>query len=131
MRNRNTSRRSIKDSIELISTIKGRRLTKKEIGAITPAVLQNYSNDHDLLTTVNTTVKNIEVTVNKLNDNTVTKAEHKELITELNDHEKRIRDNTTDVSEVKTQISTWGKMILIIIPAVQIAVVIILHFWTK
>ena len=35
MRNRNTSRRSIKDSIELISTIKGRRLTKKEIGAIT------------------------------------------------------------------------------------------------
>ena len=105
--------------------------TPAPIAPLTPAVLQNYSNDHDLLTTVNTTVKNIEVTVNKLNDNTVTKAEHKELITELNDHEKRIRDNTTDVSEVKTQISTWGKMILIIIPAVQIAVVIILHFWTK
>lgn len=35
MKHSNTSRKSIKDSIELISTIKGRRLTKEEIRAIT------------------------------------------------------------------------------------------------
>ena len=43
----------------------------------------------------------------------------------ITDHESRIRVNTTDTTETRTQLKTYGSMLVL----VQIGVLIVLHFW--
>jgi hypothetical protein len=75
-----------------------------------------YSPDHDLIQNTATTVRNIETTVNKLSDNSVTKAEFKDLVGQVTDHEKRLRV----IEPRTTSIMVWGSVLLIGLTVIQI-----------
>jgi hypothetical protein len=80
------------------------------IAPIAP-VLQSYANDHDLLTTVSTTVRNIEVTVNKLVENNVPISEHRDLVKISASHETRIQSIEKEIEGIIVTLDTLKKIV--------------------